>query len=172
MKINLQPHENVIITPVSSSHVISFHQCLDTVAKEKQYLAQTAALPLETFTQFVKENVANDAIQWIALAGQQVVGWADIFSHWAPTLRHRGQLGMGVHPDFRGQGIGELLLKSCLTKAKSKGVSRVELETRADNQASLNLYQKLGFNIETVIPNGMNFDGKYFDTVQMSLVFD
>ena len=57
---------------------------------------------------------------------------------------------MGVHPDYRGKGIGEKLLKACLEKAKLKGVTRIELQTRIDNGASIGLYKKLGSSQETI----------------------
>jgi putative acetyltransferase len=73
---------------------------------------------------------------------------------------------------YRGRGIGTQLLTACLAKARSKGITRVELEARADNAAALRLYQKLGFTHEARKRNAMRFDGRYYDSVQMSLVYD
>ncbi|NAW63636.1 GNAT family N-acetyltransferase [Photobacterium halotolerans] len=158
------------ISLIKQEHAEGFHRCLDIVAKEKRYLAQTEALPLEIIQGFVKQSVESDAIQFVALDGDKVIGWSDIFSHWAPALKHRGSLGMGVHPDFRGQGVGEKLLIACIEKAKLKGITRIELETRADNLASLGLYKKLGFVQETIKKNAMKFDEQYFDSIQMALI--
>ncbi|UTM60028.1 GNAT family N-acetyltransferase [Photobacterium sp. CCB-ST2H9] len=162
----------MLVTQIRLEHVESFHECLDTVAKENRFLAQTEALPLEIITSFVKDSIENDAIQYVALVNNQVVGWADIFPHWASTLAHRGNLGMGVHPAYRGQGIGEQRLRTCLKKARSKGISRIELETRADNFPSINLYKKLGFVTEVTKKNAMKFNETFFDSIQMSLIFE
>lgn len=79
---------------------------------------------------------------------------------------------MGLLPAYRGQGIGKKLLSACLAKAKSNGVTRVELATRADNQRAIKLYERMGFRREAVKRHGMRFDGVYYDTIQMSLIFE
>jgi putative acetyltransferase len=160
----------VILSSIAESNAESFHRCLDSIAREKRYLGATAGPPLEKVQAFVRENVANDAIQFVALDGERVVGWADILSPWPDAIAHRGTLGMGVLAEYRRQGIGESLLRTCIEKAKSKGLTRVELETRADNLASIRLYEKIGFVQETVKRKAMRFDGEYFDAIQMSLL--
>lgn len=160
----------ITIAPIAERHAESFRACLDTVAREKRYLAQTEAMPLDRIAAFVRDSVANDAVQFVALDGPRVVGWADIFPAWAAAVAHRGTLGMGVHPACRGQGIGERLLRACLKKSASKGITRVELEVRADNAAAIGLYKKLGFAHEARLKNGMCFDGVYHDALQMSLL--
>jgi hypothetical protein len=49
------------------------------VAREKMYLAQVEALPLERIQGFVRESVAAGAAQFVAIDGPLVVGWCDIF---------------------------------------------------------------------------------------------
>lgn len=60
-----------------------------------------------------------------------------------------------VGEKFRGKGIGRELLRSGLDYLKSKSVSYVQLEVRADNLVALHLYSKEGFipkaKIETAI---------------------
>ena len=158
------------IAPIALEHAAGFHACLDAVAKEKRYLAQTQALPLERIEGFVRDSVANDAVQFVALDGGAVVGWADIFPAWADAVRHCASLGMGVLAAHRGQGIGERLLRACLIKAKASGMTRVELEARADNERAIRLYERVGFAHEAIKRNAMRFDGVYYDAVQMSIL--
>jgi putative acetyltransferase len=160
----------VIISSIAESNSVSLHRCLDSVARERRYLGATAGPPLEKVQAFVSENVANDAIQFVALDGKRVVGWADILSPWPDAISHRGTLGMGVLAEYRRQGIGESLLRACIEKAQSKGLTRIELETRADNLPSIRLYEKIGFVREAVKRKAMRFDDEYFDTIQMSLL--
>jgi RimJ/RimL family protein N-acetyltransferase len=158
------------IAPIALEHVAGFHACLDAVAKEKRYLAQTQALPLERIEGFVRDSVANDAVQFVALDGATVVGWADIFPAWADAVKHVGSLGMGLREAYLGRGIGEQLLRACLLKAKAKGITRVELEARADNERAIKLYERVGFQHEAIKRNAMRFGGVYYDSVQMSLL--
>ena len=160
----------ILVSPIALTHAPSFHQCLDTVAREKRYLAQIEAPPLERITGFVTESVANDAVQFVALAGDRVVGWADIFPAWAHAVQHCGTLGMGVLPEFRGQGLGRKLLQACIDKARSKGITRITLEARADNTNAIALYTRMGFVHEALKPKALRFEGVYFDAVQMRLL--
>lgn len=161
---------NVPIVPIGETHVESFRACLDAVAREKRYLAQVEAPPLERVRDFVRQGIAGDAAQFVALDGERVVGWADIFPAWAVALAHRGSLGMGVLPEYRGRGIGKRLLEACVAKAWSKGITRIDLESRIDNANAIRLYERLGFRREAVKRNAMRFDGVYYDAVEMTLI--
>lgn len=160
----------VVIAPIAAANAASFRACLDTVARERRYLAQIEAPSLEKVESFLRENVGNDVAQFVALDGVRVVGWADILPGWPHAIQHCGSLGMGVLPDYRRRGLGEALLRACIAKAKHKGITRIELAARADNVSAIRLYEKLGFLREALKRNGMRFDGVYFDTVQMSLL--
>ncbi|MBI3359583.1 MAG: ribosomal protein S18-alanine N-acetyltransferase [Chloroflexi bacterium] len=52
---------------------------------------------------------------------------------------------IAVHPDYRGQGIGERLLVAMLEHARSLGATLATLEVRVGNVVAQNLYRKYGF---------------------------
>lgn len=166
------PRPELPIRMITEADAESFRACLDTVAREKRYLAQTEALPLARIQGFVKDSVAQDAVQFVALDRDRVVGWADIFPGWAHAVTHTGTLGMGVHPDYRGRGLGRRLLQTCIDKAWRQGITRITLEARADNRPAIRLYESLGFEHEALKPRALRFDGVYFDAVQMRLLKD
>jgi [ribosomal protein S18]-alanine N-acetyltransferase len=57
---------------------------------------------------------------------------------------------IGVRPDLRGEGIGELLFVSLLHIGRDLGALRVTLEVRVSNIVAQNLYRKYGFTEEGV----------------------
>jgi ribosomal protein S18 acetylase RimI-like enzyme len=160
------------VVPITAALAASFRACLDTVAREKRFLAQVEAPPLDRVQQFVADGLEKDAVQFVALDGERVVGWADIFPAWAHAVAHRGHVGMGVHPDYRGRSIGTRLLSACLAKATAQGLTRIELEVRADNAHAIHLYRKLGFTEEGRLRHGMRIEGIYFDTLLMALLHE
>lgn len=162
----------VVLAPIALAHAASFHACLDAVAREGRYLAQWQAPPLDQVQQFVRDSVQADAAQFVALDGDKVVGWCDIFPAWAQAQRHCGRLGMGLLPAFRGQGLGRQLLGVCLAKAWAQGITRVELEARADNAVAIALYRRMGFVHECLKRQALKFGEQTFDAVQMSLLLD
>jgi ribosomal-protein-alanine N-acetyltransferase len=52
---------------------------------------------------------------------------------------------IAVHPDWRGHGLGELLLLSLLEEAAKRGAARATLEVRVSNTVAQGLYHKYGF---------------------------
>jgi putative acetyltransferase len=163
---------STVIAPISAEHIVSFRSALDQVAREKRYLAMIEAPPLEQVASFVRENIKTGIAQFVALSGGEVVGWTDIVPAWAHGVSHRGSVGMGVLPQFRGQGIGRRLLEACIAKSWANGLTRVELEVRADNMNAVHLYERLGFEREGIKRQGIRIEGQYHDTLAMALLRD
>lgn len=66
---------------------------------------------------------------------------------------------LAVHPDWRGNGLGELLLLTALEEAVAKGLTSVTLEVRASNHVAQHLYRKYGFQF-TGVHQGYYRDGE------------
>jgi ribosomal protein S18 acetylase RimI-like enzyme len=160
------------IVPAEIEHVPSFRTCLDSVARERSGLAITEAFPLEQTRAFVARHIEEGLPAFFALDGDRVVGWADIHREERPAHRHRGVLGMGVHRDYRGRGLGRRLLDAALAKAKQIGLIRVDLTVYAGNKAAIALYRKCGFVEEGRIVKGRYLDGQFDDVIQMGLIFE
>ena len=59
---------------------------------------------------------------------------------------HIGFVGMtGVHPSYRGRGLGTAIVVSGMEHLLSEGVTAVELEVDAENTPARELYLKLGY---------------------------
>ncbi|BAZ45139.1 ribosomal-protein-alanine acetyltransferase [Chondrocystis sp. NIES-4102] len=54
---------------------------------------------------------------------------------------------LAIHPDYRRQGLGQLLLLTLLESAVARNLNWATLEVNAHNDGAINLYEKLGFNI-------------------------
>lgn len=52
---------------------------------------------------------------------------------------------LALHPDYRGRGLGELLLASLIDISYDIGAKWVTLEVRISNYTAQNLYRKYGF---------------------------
>jgi ribosomal protein S18 acetylase RimI-like enzyme len=163
---------NVEILPIAEAYIEGFHQCLDSVARERAYLAFVEAPPLEAVREFVLSNIAQDVPQFVALHSSVVIGWCDILPASLPGFRHCGRLGMGVRQDYRSLGIGKKLLMATLNQARERELERVELEVYVSNQPAIELYQKAGFVVEGIKKKGRKLDGVYEDVMCMALLFE
>jgi ribosomal-protein-alanine N-acetyltransferase len=52
-----------------------------------------------------------------------------------------------IHPNYQGQGLGQLLLYSLLKKAVNCNLERATLEVQVSNQSAIAVYQKIGFQL-------------------------
>lgn len=85
-------------------------------------------------------------------------------------LKHKGFIwGVFTHPDYRGRGFGKQLMLALIDQAfKSQGLQQINLSTRTDNKAAINLYERLGFEKYGVEKHAAFVDGFFFDEVYMA----
>lgn len=158
----------VEIVQMSRRHVAGFREVLDAVARERRYLAFLEAPPLARVRRFVLGNLKSGAPQFVAVDDGRVVGWCDVTPKTHETLSHSGVLGMGVAASHRGRGIGSALLRTTLDAALARGLTRIELVVRVDNQRAIGLYRRNGFEIEGTLRHYLVVDGAEYDALQMA----
>ena len=159
------------ILPITFHHVAGFHAALDSVARERDFLAMVEAPPLEWAQEFVSDIIAKGHAQVVALEEGTVVGWCDILPQRSrPGFQHCGSVGMGVVRAWRGRGLGKALLASCIERAFASGLTRIELEVYADNLPAIALYRRLGFAEEGRKRRARFLDGRYQDLLMMALL--
>jgi putative acetyltransferase len=83
--------------------------------------------------------------------------------------RHVASLGMAVHDEYTGQGVGSALMRAALDVADNwLGLRRVELTVFVDNQSAIRLYEKSGFVKEGHLRQFAFRDGEYVDAYTMA----
>lgn len=145
----------------------SFHETLSKVASERVYIEMVEAPPLEKVIGFQTSIISINGPVYYAIQNDRVIGWCDVFPEDNPRQSHRGGLGMGLLPEFRGKGIGSKLLKAVLDHAKGFGLEKVELHVYTTNTSAIALYKKFGFEQEGLIKKYRKLDGNYFDCLVM-----
>jgi ribosomal protein S18 acetylase RimI-like enzyme len=99
-------------------------------------------------TSLLARKSAQEGI-FLAIEGEKVVGMS------FAEIRGRGQ-GVGETPygyissvivdeDYRGQGVGELLVQSAVMYLGRRGVSSVRINVRKDAAGAIKLYERIGF---------------------------
>ncbi|MBC7465973.1 MAG: GNAT family N-acetyltransferase [Bdellovibrio sp.] len=160
------------IVYASEKYFQSFYEALSQVAKERIYIEMVEAPPYEKVVGFQQDNISKNAAVYYAVQGDRVVGWCDIFSSNNPRMSHRGGLGMGLLPEFRGLGLGSKLLKSALEHAQKIGLEKVELHVYSSNISAIALYKNFGFEQEGLLKKYRKLDGQDFDCLAMAKFFN
>lgn len=163
---------NFTIVPTTEEHIEGFWAALDSVAQERKFITFVEGPPIQNLRNFVRNNIEQNAVQFVALVDGRVVGWCDISKSDRIIFKHAGTMGLGVIAEYRGKGIGKALIQAALDKARAIGLTRVELQVRNNNVQALEIYKKFGFQIEGVKKNAVLLDGVYEDSICMALLFE
>ena len=104
--------------------------------------------------------------------GKEVVaGLAGLHVSANHRLRHSGSVGIMIHKDYQGNGIGKALMSSLLDVADNwLMLIRVELTVFADNERAIALYKKLGFVEEGLKKKAAIRNGQYEDEYLMARI--
>ena len=86
-----------------------------------------------------------------------------------PRRKHAGEIGMAVHQDWHGKGVGSALMQTAVDLSdKWLNLSRLELGVFTDNEPAIALYKKFGFVIEGTMKNFAFRDGQFVDIHSMA----
>lgn len=87
--------------------------------------------------------------RFAALDGERLIGSITLWPYPQPRRAHSAGLGMSVHPDYWGRGVGSALMSAVVDLADNwLNLQRLELEVNTDNPAGVRLYEKFGFVVE------------------------
>lgn len=91
-------------------------------------------------------NEKDTSLLLVAEVGSTIVGNIDLTAPSRSMLQHTAVLGMGVHPDWQGKGIGKHLLRNALNWAdRQPGLDIIWLQVFGDNHSAVSIYQHAGF---------------------------
>jgi ribosomal protein S18 acetylase RimI-like enzyme len=106
-----------------------------------------------------------------AWRGRRLVGAIGCEREIRLKVRHIGHIiGMMVRPQARGQGIGALLLESCIAEARHAGIEMLTLSVTAENASAVRLYEKHRFVVYGHLQRAIKIGGRYYDKRQMALM--
>lgn len=98
----------------------------------------------------------------VAEVDGRVVGVIGLNVNERPRRRHVADLGMSVHDDFQGRGVGGALMAAIVDLAEGwLGITRIELTVYVDNVRAIRLYERFGFTVEGTAPRYALRDGEY-----------
>ena len=107
---------------------------------------------------------------WIALTPDgHIAGHIDLRARMEKASAHRALLGMGVHRDFRQQGLGAALVAVAVAWARAEALAWIDLEVLSVNHAARTLYQRCGFVQKGEIDDMFRIDGQALGYTFMSL---
>lgn len=136
-------------------------------------VAGTLQLPLPSAALW-KQRLENPPEGFRLLAAEvegKVVGFLGLHPSGNLRRKHVASLGMAVHDDWHGRGVGSALMDAAIDLTENwLNISRLELTVFVDNEPAIGLYRKYGFEIEGTHRKYAVRDGRLVDTYAMARV--
>lgn len=131
-----------------------------------------AQFSLETIANRLEPN-ADKFVLGAFTAQDELVGIVTFVRESSLKTAHKGNIyGMYVSHENRGKGIGKLLLRELIARARAHdGLEQINLTVVSTNAAAKKLYQSVGFETYGVERNALKSGGQYFDEDWMALHF-
>jgi putative acetyltransferase len=164
---------NYFIRPVRKEDA----EGLNEIRRMPEVFYNMLATPSERIqnTEAFIAGLGPDSHQFVAVVssdgGEKVIGMIGLNVSVSPRLRHSAGLGIMVHKDYQGQGVGTALMKAALDMADNwLMLVRVELGVYPDNERAIRLYQKMGFEVEGTKRKAAIRNGTYVDELVMGRI--
>jgi putative acetyltransferase len=124
---------------------------------------------LETWRKRLAES-EEGKFSLVAVVGDEIVGHLGLRTEpGRPRRKHTGGIGMAVHDDFQGQGVGTALMQAAIDLADNwLNLQRLELTVFVDNEPAVRLYKRCGFEIEGTLRRHSFRAGDYVDVYYMA----
>jgi len=102
----------------------------------------------------------------------RIVSTCNVVRPKRPRVSHTGVFALSVARSHWGLGIGKRMCEAMLDWARKVGVTKVNLEVRADHAVAIRLYESLGFRHEGLITQALKIGARYFDNRSMGIGLD
>jgi len=108
----------------------------------------------------------------VAESAGGIIGWASLNQFSArPAYRFVADLSVYIERQWRGKGVGTLLLQEIEARAHTLGYHKIVLAAFPFNQAGRRLYERFGFRMVGIYREQGLIDGRWVDTIIMEKVF-
>jgi L-amino acid N-acyltransferase YncA len=181
MKSNVKSQREYPWTERVGNEEFSFR--LMTPADEEEMLAFTRALPAQD-VMFLRKDITKEAVvdDWIEkirkdqtvtviaeTASGVIAGYASLHLDQLLWTHHLGEIRVVLAKDMRGKGLARRLVNEMFQIARDRGLQRLVVNMRRDQEHVRAMLNKLGFKAEALLTDWlMDANGVTHDLLVMS----
>jgi ribosomal protein S18 acetylase RimI-like enzyme len=163
----------IIIRYAENTDAVDMTRYINELSKEKTFITfQGEKISLKGekkyLEDFIEKTNVHKAIKLLVINEGKIIGISDIFMG-ERTARHIGTFGITISKNFRGEGIGRLLMKLILKEAEENipTLKILSLGVFANNPIAIKMYEEFGFTEYSRFPNGLLLDSGFEDELMM-----
>ncbi|CAN5803698.1 GNAT family N-acetyltransferase [soil metagenome] len=136
--------------------------------------ADTEPVSVEQRSEWFREHEPSRRPIWVMEDGGEVVGWLSLgdFYDARPAYHATAEIGVYVREDQRGKGVGRRLVEEAVRRGPEFGLKTLTAGAFAHNEASVRLFEGMGFRKWAHFPRVAELDGIERDLVVLGLRLD
>jgi ribosomal protein S18 acetylase RimI-like enzyme len=172
--LTLDHGEEIVIRRWELEDIPGLYQVMNRVFQEGKMVAGQP-LPFSVEDMYEEWHVHNPANQmtWVAFSREKgVIGWLRCDRRPMPIMQHTASVWMGLEEAYRGQTVGQELIRESFEWAKAQGIERLELGVRGSNIQAQDLYRQMGFREEGRKVRAIKTADGYEDDIWMCAFVD
>lgn len=164
----------VTVRTATEDDRVLLEAAVDAVAQEGSYIeAETVAAILDYEGAINRHNDVMSRLFFVAEVtteeGDEIVGWVHLNLPEAEKLSHTAELTVGLVPDYRGRGIGDILLERGVRWSREHGYEKLYNSVPATNEGAIRFLEERGWETEAVREGHYKINGDYVDEVMMAM---
>jgi RimJ/RimL family protein N-acetyltransferase len=160
------------IRRLRSADASKYLALIDQTDRETDFMMQEPGERQMNALQLSLSLVSGSNHIFIAEVDDKIIGQLVAFHVFGKGIRvkHAVHIGISILKDYWGKGIGTALFQELELWALKNSIKRLELTVMTQNERGINLYKKMGFEIEGTKKASIFVNGKYVDEFLMAKI--
>lgn len=169
----IKPDLQVLIRYPNDDDAKAMCDYINALSQERTYIThQGDKIELEDEKEYLKgqlERIVNqESVQLLVFVNGKLSGISSI-DLGKRVEEHVGVFGISISKEYRGKGLGKLLMELILKEAEInlQKLRIITLEVMALNSTGIEMYKRFGFKQYANLPEGNKYKGEFVDVLSM-----
>ena len=152
-KVRLQSGTSVTIRPMVKEDADKLYAFFSRVPREDRLFLRDDVSIRDVIDSWTQELDYRKVLPLVAEVGGNIVGDATLHRRTFGWTSHVGKVRLVIDKDYRGKGLGAILIEELIDIAKKAGLEQLVAELMSNQTGALSAFKRLGFEKEAVLFN-------------------
>jgi len=152
-KVQLHTGTGVTIRPMVKEDAEKLYTFFSRVPREDRIFLRDDVTMRDVIDAWARELDYDRVLPLVAEVGGNIVGDATLHRRKFGWTSHVGKVRLLIDKDYRGKGLGTLMIEELIGVAKKAGLELLVAEIMGNQTAALSAFKRLGFQKEAVFYN-------------------
>lgn len=119
--------------------------------------------------EWLRSSEENRSISILAETEGRFVGYGSLTYNQLLWTRHLGEIRLLVSSDYRGYGLGKILVNEIFALAQELGLQKLVARMASEQKSAIQVFERLGFKAEALLADQViDREGRTHDLIIMS----